>query len=392
MQDIHPTQDTAKSEVEEVSKKRRHLADAVKEPSNTSEATDPAIEDAVEELATKKRKTRSNGLVLSELIALGADDDEEDNVVIPQRERKPASEERGSETVVADSLPLGKSLDPEVRRMIAAEEKRNAAAASGSVFSRNAKLRRSFNDAKAAAIMNRPNRNHLTKVEVVPAPKNGHQFAPVRKMADSSSATVRPGAVTHEGDMTIVDLRTIKCLNPTANIRMVHIDRIMELPFLYPNVRIETDERNRPVMAYVTKMKDDEYKLAVEASTGRHKEQVKLDRKLARQNKGSVVTQKKSTLHNTVGRKVASSRSMRGSTESEASEESAKRKGTKGNMTKNTPRSEAAAAEVSTATSNTKKGTATKVAPRQGLEKSSLKKVASGRVTRQTPKSGPRSP
>ncbi|KAK7188600.1 hypothetical protein PSPO01_05233 [Paraphaeosphaeria sporulosa] len=348
----------------EVSKKRKRLEGVVKKSSKIPNTIEPTVDDADKndtdkELVTKKRKTRSQAPSPDELLELDADGDDEDDVIVPQRKRKATTvaKARASKAVVEKPVSSTKSLDPEINRMIKAEEKRKAAAASGNVFARNPKLRRSLADVTAASARSRPILGRPTKVEMVAAPKSAKKIVAVPLMKDSSSARIKEGAVTHDGDVTIADLRSIKYLNVTANIRMVHIDRIVQCPLNYPNIHIETDESERPVKAYITKMTDNEFKLAFEAAIGRDKEKRKLDAKLERQNKGKAA-----------GSKTAQASSVR-----------------------KVVAGKATASKVPIATSATKKGTATKITPGIGTEKSPLSKVLRGRITRQPPKSGPRS-
>ncbi|KAF2440392.1 hypothetical protein P171DRAFT_489108 [Karstenula rhodostoma CBS 690.94] len=358
-----PADDTTPDDVhmtEEVSKKRKRPDDAVKKSAKSPGAIKPEDNDAErsgtdEQPIAKKRKTRSDVPSSKEFVELGTGDHFDDDVVVTQRKRKSVTsiKARATKTAAEESKTTTKAtLDPEFDRMIKAEEKRKAAAAqlSGNVFARNPKLRRSFADTMAASIMSRPNQV-MSTTTVVTAPK------PVRRpiMKDSCSAEVAPGAVTYDGDMIHADLRSIKYINVTHTIRNVHISRIVENPFAYPNVSIDFDNHERPIMAHITKMTDDEYKIASDAALGREKEKRKLDAKLARQNKNKTGTGKNPKLHKMVGTKAADKSSLR----------------------------EGTARKATASTTTASKATAGKT-----TEKSSLNKVVSGKITRHPRKSG----
>jgi hypothetical protein len=287
--------------VNDRSPKRKRFDSATSlEAERTAEAVEKSSTD--EEPTTKKRKTRSSASTPEEFLELGSD--HEDDVVVTPRNRKTAKA-RASKAAADGSKPAGKShKDSEFERLIKQEEKRKASAAGKNIFARNPKLKRSFADTVSASRMSRPRPNLPTHVmTIAPPPKITRRLV----VKDSSTAEVAPSAVAEDEKEIHVDLRTIKYLNVTDNIRNVHISRIVESPFAYPNVKIDFDEKNRPIKAHITKMTSEEYKLACDQALKYEKDARKLDAKLARQNKFNT---KKSSLHKTAGCKVAEKSSL----------------------------------------------------------------------------------
>ncbi|KAJ4357386.1 uncharacterized protein N0V89_001961 [Didymosphaeria variabile] len=251
---------------------------------------------------SKKRKTRSSAP--EKFLELGSDGDD-DVVVVAQRKRKSATIVKAREdTAAIEKLKsAAKSQVSELDKLIKQEEKRKSSAARGNIFSRNPKLRRSFNDTLSASRMSRP--RPIPQAVTSATPRNTIEVARSPIAKDSSSAVHAPDAFAvdeEDPNVTHANLRTIKYINVTATVRNVHIDRIVQSPFQYPNVVIEFDENDRPMKAQVTKMTDDEYKVACEAALGREKEKRKLDAKLARKNKFGTA---ESSLHKVQGGKVA---------------------------------------------------------------------------------------
>ncbi|KAL1612169.1 hypothetical protein SLS60_000393 [Paraconiothyrium brasiliense] len=271
-----PTPDT--THVVEASTKR-------KRPDGEKPSKDSATVSNDEEPPFKKHKTRSSAPV--EFVELGSEDDE-DVVVVPQRKRKSAAtiKARDYKTAIEESKPTARSQVSELDKLLKQDEKRKSLAARSSVFARNLKLKRSFNDTVTASRMSRP--RPVLQTVTYAAPRQTIQVTrpPIAKDSSSAEHAADAFAVDEEDpNVTHANLRTIKYINVTANIRNVHIDRIVEAPFQYPNVVIDFDDKNRPTKAHITKMTEDEYKVACEASLGREKEKRKLDAKLARKTK-----------------------------------------------------------------------------------------------------------
>ncbi|KAL5438671.1 hypothetical protein PMIN06_010196 [Paraphaeosphaeria minitans] len=169
--------------------------------------------------AAMQRRTCSHAPSPYGFVELGPDGDDEGDVVIRQRNKvTTASKARVSEASVEEPTSYSNSLDLEVNRMIELEEKCKAAAENGNGFVRNLKLRRSLADVTAASDKRRPILVRPTKVEM--------------------------------------------CLSN------------------YPDIHIETDERERPFKAHITKMAHDVLKIASEAAIDREKEKRKLDAKV----------------------------------------------------------------------------------------------------------------
>jgi hypothetical protein len=283
-----------------------------------------------EEPVAKKHKTRSSTANPEEFLELGSDD-EDDVVVITQQNRKTAKA-RASKVTVEESKAARKPYKPSGFERLMNQEKIKALAAKGNIFARNPKLKRSYADTKSASRMSRPRLLPTQVITIAPPAKIPRP--PV--LNDSSTAEVAPGAITHDDNTIHVDLRTIKYINVTSNIRNVHISRIVEFPSAYPNVEIEFDEKDRPIKAHIAKMTSEEYKHACDAALHLEKDKRKQNTKLARQNE---LVGRKSSLHKTTGSKIVEKSSSR------------------------------------------------KVAASKGTEKSSLNKVASGKITRQPRKS-----